>query len=169
MYILCMCHVVILSRSLVVRLVVSILLYGCESWTLTSDLEKNPGIRAHVLLKIRAHLIHRAEHRTNDSVRQVTNYAGRQERPFHGQATETGLTWPHLPQDSLAKIILQGTVEDKHRTGRPMKSWLENIKDSTKQSSARLLLMVEDRQSWCITVAKASTVSPKRVSMMLTG
>jgi len=61
---------------------------------------------------------------------------------------------------NLAKIILQGTVEDKHRKGRPMNSWLDNIKYWTKQPTARLLRLVGNRQRWRIMVANASTVSP---------
>ena len=54
------------------------------------------------------------EHRTNDFVGQVTNYAGRQE-PLLLTVKRRHLAWYcHISrQDSLAKIILQGAVEDK--------------------------------------------------------
>ena len=50
-----------------------------------------------------------------------------------------------------------------------MESWLDNIKDWTKQPTARLLCVVEDRQRWRIRVVKASTVSPQQVAKMFTG
>ena len=71
-------------------------------------------------------------------------------------------------QDSLAKIILQGTVEGKQSRGRPVKSWLDTIKDWTKQLTARLLCTVEDWQRWHVMAAKAATVSLQRVSLYAT-
>ena len=50
-----------------------------------------------------------------------------------------------------------------------MKSWLANIKDWTKQPTAQLLRMVEDRQYLHIMVAKVPPVSPQRILTMLTG
>ncbi|KAK2184433.1 hypothetical protein NP493_266g02004 [Ridgeia piscesae] len=110
------------------------------------------------------------EHRTNDFVRQLTIYAGRQE-PFLATVKRWKQAWyGHISrQSSLAKIILQGTVDGKQCRGRPMKSWLDNFKDRMKQPTARLQRMVEDRQRWRIMVAKASTVSPQRESTRLTG
>ena len=126
--------------------------------------EKNPGIRSHVLQETPAHLIHRAQ---DECVCQTSHQLRWQAgtTPSHGQPTETGLVYGHISrQDSLTKIILQGTVKGKQRRGRRMKSWMDNIKDWTKQPTARLLCLVEDQQRWRIMVAKASTVSPQRVS-----
>jgi len=50
-----------------------------------------------------------------------------------------------------------------------MKNWMDNIKDWTKEPTARLLRLVEDRHSWHIMVEKASIVLPQRVSTMFTG
>ena len=44
--------------------------------------------------------------------------------------------------------------------------YMDNIRDWTKQPTARLLRMAEDWQCWRIMVAKASTVSPQRVSCL---
>ena len=110
-----MCHIVILSRSLVVRLVVSILLYGCENWTLTADLERR-RIQAFERTCYRKFLrISYTEHRTKEFVKQqVTNFSERQER-LVSTVRRRKLAWyDHISrQDSLAKIILQSTVEGK--------------------------------------------------------
>ena len=104
-------------------LVVSILLYGCKCWNITADLKRRLQAFEHTCYR-RLLRISYTEHRSNEFVRQqVTNYAGTTHG--HGQATETGLVWPHLPS--------------------------------------------EDRQPWRTMVAKASTVSPQRVSTMLMG
>jgi len=47
-------------------------------------------------------------------------------------------------QDSLAKVILQGIVEGNQCRNRPMKSWLDNIKDWMTLPTAWLLRLVED-------------------------
>ena len=60
-------------------LVVCILLYGYESWTLTADLERRIKAFEHTCYR-RVLRISYTEHRTNEFVRQqVTNYSGRQE------------------------------------------------------------------------------------------
>ena len=151
-------------------LVVYIVLYGCKSWTITADLKRRIEAFEHTCYR-RLLCISYTEHRTNEFVRQqVTNDDDRQE-PLIATVKRRTLTWyDHTSHhDSLAKIILKGTVEGKQRRGRPMKSRLDNIKEGTKQPTARLLRMVEDRQRWRIMVVKASTVSPQRVATMLTG
>ena len=98
-------------------LVVSVLLYGCERWTLTADLKRRIQAFEHTCYR-RLLRISYTEYRTNEFVRQqVSNYGlpwltGT--TPCHGHATETG----HISgQDSLARIIMLGTVEGKQSRG----------------------------------------------------
>jgi hypothetical protein len=92
-------------------LVLSILLYGCESWTLTAESEHR--IQAFEHKSYRKILrIYYKEHKTNAYVRDNINmYAGNQEQllsvikrrklAWHGHVTR---------HDFLSKTILQGTV-----------------------------------------------------------
>ena len=48
--------------------------------------------------------------------------------------------------DSLAKAILQETVEGGRKRGEPRKSWLFNIKEWTKMDLHSLLTSAQDRQ-----------------------
>ncbi len=151
-------------------LVVSILLYGCESWTLTAYLETRIQAFEHKCFR-KLLRISFTEHRTNEYVRQqVTNYAGRQE-PLLATVKRRKLAWyGHVSRHgSLSKTILQGTVEGKQRRGRPRKSWSDNIRDWTNQPTARLLRMTEDRGLWRTVAVEASIMSPQRASATLTG
>ena len=66
-------------RHLFKSVVVSIVLQGCESCTLTADLERRIQVFEHMCCR-RLLSISYTEHRTNEVVRQqVTNYAARQE------------------------------------------------------------------------------------------
>ena len=52
--------------------------------------------------------------------------------------------------DSLAKTILQGSVEGGRKRGRPKKAWLANIKDWTDLELPALLQKAEQRKEWRI-------------------
>lgn len=138
----------------------STLLYGCESWTLTADTEcriqsfENKCYRRMLNISSR-------EHRTNDYVRQlVTTHAGEQE-PQLSTVKRQKLTWyGHVTRHtSLSKTILQGTVEGNRGRGRQRKAWMDNIKEWTGCS---LLRSAEDRDRWRFLTAQASTVTPLR-------
>ena len=113
-----MCDLIYISFPVKLKLfkslAVSILLYGCESWTLTADLSRRIKAFEHTCYRRVLHISYK-EHRTNEFVRQqVTNYAGRQE-PLLATVKRRKLAWDgHIyRQESLAKIILQGTAEGK--------------------------------------------------------
>ena len=82
------------------------------------------------------HIIQRAyrayrEHKTNEYVwQQVSILAGPQEL-LQSTVKRRKLSWfDHVCRyDTLPKIILQGSVDGKHRRGRPRKSWKDNIKE----------------------------------------
>ena len=115
-------------------LITSILLYGCEAWTLTSDLEKrictfeNKSYRKMLQISYR-------DHRTNmDVLEEVEARAGRQE-PLLSTVKRRKLSWfgHTVRHDSLCKTVLQGTVEGQRKRGRPKKKWMDNITEWTGQ------------------------------------
>lgn len=144
-------------------LVLSTLLYGCESWTLTADTERRIQSFESKCYRRMLHISYK-EHRTNDYVRQlVTTHAGAQE-PLLSTVKRRKLAWyGHVTRHtSLSKTILQGTVEGKRRRGRQRKSWMDNIKEWTGCSFQTLLRSAEDRERWRSLTAQASTMTPLR-------
>ena len=62
---------------------------------------------------------------------------------------------------SLAKTILQGTVQGKRRKSRQKKRWEDYIKEWTGMDFASSTRAAEDRTRWKGTVVKSSVV-PRR-------
>ena len=144
-------------------LVLSTLLYGCESWTLTADTERRIQSFENKCYRRMLHISYR-EHRTNDYVSQlVTTHAGEQE-PLLSTVKRRKLTWyGHITRHtSLSKTILQGTIEGKRRRGRQRKAWMDNIKEWTGCSFQTLLRTAEDRERWRSLTAQATTMTPLR-------
>ena len=144
-------------------LVLSILLYGCESWTLSAELEKR--IQAFEMKSYRRLLhISWAEHKTNVYVRgRITALAGPQE-PLLATIRRRKLAWfGHVTRhNTLSKTILQGTVEGGRKRGRPRKSWTDDVKAWTQLKVPELLTEAEDRPRWRRLSSAASLMSPPR-------
>ena len=73
------------------------------------------------------------EHRTNEYLWQVSILAG-PKKLLLSTVKCRKLSWfGHVCRhDALPKIILQGSVDDRHRRGRSRKSWKDNIKEWTR-------------------------------------
>lgn len=153
-----MCTKIRLLRSLVI----SILLYACETWTLTAEIEKR--INAMEMRCYRRLLsISYRDHVTNIEVRsRITQAIGphtdlltiikRRKLKWYGHVTRS---------DGLAKTILQGTVEGGRRQGRPKKSWTCNIKEWTGLDLAVAKTVAENRNAWRRLVHESSLL-PQR-------
>ena len=106
------------KHKLYKTLVISVLLYGCETWTLHAEAERK--IQAFETKCLRRLLrISYKEHKTNDFVwNTVTNLVGPQE-PLLSIIKRRKLSWfgNVTRHDSLSKTILQGTVEGGRRRG----------------------------------------------------
>ena len=130
-------------------LVLSILLYGCETWTLLADTEKR--IKAFETKCLRKLLrISYREHKTNDYVRsKVMSYVGPQE-PLLSTVKRRKLAWfGHVNRhDSLCKTIMQGTVEGCRKRGRQKKNWSDNVKEWTNMAMPELLKTAANRTMW---------------------
>ena len=146
-------------------LVLSILLYGCESWTMTAETTRR--IQTFETKCFRRLLdISWKEHKSNDFVRsQVAQLAGPQE-PLLALVKRRKLAWfGHLiRRDTLSKTVLQGTLEGGRRRGRQTKSWMDNIREWTRLDSPTLIRRAEDRAEWRRLAASASLMSPLRPS-----
>ena len=127
-------------------LVLSILLYGCKSWTMTAEMTRR--VQAFETKCYRRMLgISWKDHKTNKFVRaQIALLAGPQE-PLLAPVKRRKLTWfGHVTRhNSLPKTVLQGTLEGGRKRGRPAKNWMDNIKEWTRMSSPSLIRAAEDQ------------------------
>ena len=146
-------------------LVMSILLYGCESWTMTA--ETTWMIETFETKSFRRLLgISWEERKTNVFVRnKVKEQAGPQE-PLLARVKRRKLAWfGHVTRhNTLPKTVLQGTLEGGRSRGRQRKCWMDNIKEWTRLDSPTLIRKAEDRADWRRLAASSSLMSPLRPS-----
>ena len=147
-------------------LVISIVLYGCESWTLMADSEKK--VQAFENKSLRRLLgISWREHKTNEYVRKkVEDIVGPQETLL-ATVKRRKLAWfGHVTRhNSLSKTIMQGTVAGGRRRGRQRKSWGDNIKEWTAMTTPDLLRAADNRTEWRRKSVSAASMSPPRPQM----
>ena len=101
------------------RLVTSIFLYACESWTLTAELQKRiQAMEMRCYCKILR--ISCKDHVTNEEVRAKLQQAIGQHEDLLTIVKRCKLQWyGHVSRSSgLAKTILQGTVKGRKKTRR---------------------------------------------------
>ena len=143
-------------------LVISILLYACESWTLTAEIEKR--IQSTEMRCFRRLLgISYKDHITNEEVRnRIRQVVG----PYEDLLTlvkRRKLKWyGHVMRSSgLAKTFLQGTVQGGRRRGRQRKRWEDNISEWTGLRLRDTIRRSENREDWRRVVGEIS-VTPLR-------
>ena len=138
--------------------VTSIILYACESWTLTAELQgRIQTMKMRCYRKILC--ISNKDHVTNEEARaKIQQAIG----PHEDLTTvkKRKLQWyGHVSRSSgLAKIILQSTVKGGRRPGRQRKRWEDNIKEWTGLEFGKSQREVENREKWRKLVAKSSVV-----------
>ncbi len=142
-------------------LIISILLYGCEIWTMLAETEKKvQAFENKCLRKLLG--IHYWEHKTNQFVRDmVTSLVGPQETILQTVKRRKLAWFGHVVRhDSLAKTVLQGTVEGGRRCGRQRKSWSDNVKEWTALPMQDLLTTAQDRAGWRMASASRPSCLP---------
>ena len=144
-------------------LIVSILLYGCESWTMTAETTKRVQTFETKCFRRLLGIPWQARKTNEHVLAQITLLSGPQE-PLVATVKRRKLAWfGHVTRhDSLPKIILQGTLEGGRKRGRQPKCWLDNIKEWTRLDSPTLLRKAEDRSGWRTLSHQASFTSPLR-------
>ena len=113
-------------------LILSTILYACESWTLTAEIERR--IQALEMRCYRRLLnISNKDHVTNEEVRNRIQNAVGVHDDLLTMVKKLKLRWfGHISKSSgMAKTILQGTVKGARRRGRQKKRWEDNIKEWT--------------------------------------
>ena len=143
-------------------LVISIMLYACETWTLTADIEKR--IQATEMRCFRRLLgISYKDHVTN---REVKSRIEQAIGPYEDLLTivkRRKLVWyGHISRTSgLAKTCLQGTVQGGRRRGRQKRMWKDNIREWTGLKLNEALRKADNREEWRRIVARSAAV-PRR-------
>ena len=143
-------------------LVTSIFLCGCESWTLTAELQRR--IQAMEMRCYRKILrFSYKDHVTNEEVRAKIQRAIGPHEDLLTIVKRSKLQWyGHVSRSSgLAKAILQGTVKGGRRQGRQRRRWEDNIREWTGLGFGKSQRAVENREKWRKVAAKLS-VLPQR-------
>ena len=138
-------------------LVLSVLLYGCERWTLTADLERRIQAFENECYRRMLGISYR-EHKASEYVwHQVSILAGLQELLLSTVCRV-------CRHDTLSKILLyiQGCVDGRRRRGGPRESWNDNIREWMGQSMSSLLRLAGDRRRWAAITTEASVGVPQR-------
>ena len=131
-------------------LVISIALYGCETWTFSKKIEKR--IMAFEMRCFRRILgITWKQRITNETVVQrITELIGAYETLIE-IARRRKLQWfGHVTRrpGTLAHTIMHGSVEGKRTRGRPKHTWLDDITNWTGHSIVTNLRVAENRDNW---------------------
>ena len=145
-------------------LVLSIALYGCESWTLSAELEQR--IQTFEMKCLRRLLgISWQERKTNEFVRAtIKKKVGKQEELLSTIKRRKMAWFGHVTRhQTLSKTILQGTVPGSRKRGRQRKQWMDNIREWTGRKDEELIRTAEDRHAWRL-LTRTSSKAPLRPS-----
>ena len=141
----------------------SIFLYACESWTLTTELEKRITsfeFRCYIKL-LNAHY---KEHTSNETIRtKITESIGKHKSLLEIVKERKLKRFGHTTRiTGLPKFVLQGTVPGKQKRGRPRKKWLDNISEWTGLSIEEATRTAENRSKWRAVVWSSSSAPQQR-------
>lgn len=130
----------------------SVLMYGCEAWTLkVNTINKIEAFEVWVhrrLLKIpwTAHVTNEEVLRRAQCERELVHTVKKRKTAYLG----------HIMRGSryeILKLIMEGKIEGKRGIGRKKHSWLRNIRDWTGMDAHSLFRTAQDRQRFAEIVA----------------
>ena len=140
-------------------LVTSIFLDACESWTLTTELQRRiQAMEMRCYRKI-LHISYK-DHVTNEEICAKIQQAIGPHEDLLTIVKRRKLQWHgHVSRSSgLTKTILQGTVKRGRRQGRQRKRWKGNHREWTGLEFGRSQRAVENRGKWRKLIAKSSVM-----------
>ena len=134
-----------LKRRLFVATIESILLYGCESWTLTVKQERSlDGMYTKMLRK--ALNIHWSSHTTNGEL--YGHLSPLSDKIASRRMQLAGHCHRH-PELSAHKLVLWQPTHGKTKRGRPRNNFVDTLKrDAGTADTNELSSLMEDRAVW---------------------
>ena len=126
-------------------LVLSILTYGCESWTLNADAQRR--IQAFENKSYRRILnITYIDRITNEQINNMITQECGPQVPILQIIKQKIMKWfgKICRNEGLSKDILQGRVPGKRPKGRPRKQWTDGLKQWTGMTLYNLTRMADD-------------------------
>ena len=137
-------------------LVLSVLLYGCESWTLVAESERR--LQAFEMKCFRRMLgISYRERKTNEYVNMQVRSLAAPVKPLLTTVKRRKFQWfGHVirstNRNSLSKTILQGSTNGSRARGRQRRLWTDNLKVWSGKTLDQLIRLSENRNVWRSTV-----------------
>ena len=136
----------------------SVLLYGCETWTLTKKINKTlDGCYTRMLRKVNN--VTWKDHFTNKALygdlQPISSVIRRRRLKFSGHCVRS--------QDPVSELVLWEPKHGKRRSGRPEKTYINILKEDTGMASTHELeTCMKDREVWQRIVSRCSTMSIDR-------
>ena len=141
--------------------ILSILLYGCETWTLSERLERRITAFDHKAYKRNMGITYR-ERKTNYYVYQIIVEGICQVEHLLSKVKIRKMSYfgHTIRHDSLNKTVIQGCVFSKRRRGKSIQNWMDNIVEwaGSYINLTQLREATQNRDGWNRTCVAASHI-----------
>jgi len=128
-------------------LIISILLYGAESWTTTQQLKNELNSFGTSCYRIILN-IKRIDRVTNQHILNVTQRKNLFDIFLQKQLRALG-HWLRRPIDTtIRRYALYTTNQGKNRRGRPRNTYVNSMQKLTQMNNEALIQLAEDREEW---------------------
>ena len=122
----------------------SVLLYGAESWTLTSSMSKRlDGTYTRMLRAVLD--VSWKEHKTNKdlygNLKRITETLRYRRLKFIGHM------W-RRKSELVSKVLLWEPKQGKRKKGRPAMTYIDQLREDTGLTTEELAVIMEDREQW---------------------
>ena len=126
----------------------STLLYGCETWTITTrNMTKLQSFEMWAYRKMMK--ISWRENKTNEEI-----LADEQLYIIPTMKKRKITYFGHMiRRNNIHRLLLEGPLEGKRSRGRPRTEWITNITEWTGMPYEDLVRLAQDREPWRITTA----------------
>src|SRR5688572_18904550 len=134
------------KKRLVRALIIPIITYGSESWTMTKKMEKINACEMWIWRKMLR--ISWTEKRTNDWVRKTADIV-EDESLLQSMLRARLRFFGHVMRSNgLEKEMMLACGEGRRKQGRPRKRWMDTIHETTGMNLADLRDATVDRVKW---------------------